>query len=224
MKTVTCFHTASDSYGREKRPLTPLGIVLHSTGANNPSLKRYVQPSEDDPSREELLTLLGVNRYGNHWNRPAVYKSVHYFIGRLASGEVGTVKTLPEHLAAWGVGSGKRGSYNYDPTGHLQIEVCEDNLRDKSYFLACYHAAIALCASLCRRYGWGPEVIVSHKEAHARGYASAHRDIDHWLSAFGLTMDDLRAEVGALLTPPRVPHPFVRPSVRLSETDPKLRD
>lgn len=202
---ITCLHTACDGYGRERKSMTPLGIVLHSTGANNPSLKRYVQPSEDDPKREELLSFLGVNRYGNHWNRPAVYKSVHYFIGQLASGEVGTVKVLPDNIAAWGVGRGKHGSYNYDPTGHLQIEVCEDALRDKSYFYACYRAAVSLCASLCRQYGFEAAAIVSHREAHDRGYASAHRDIDHWLSAFGLTMDDFRREVAAQLAPPRVP-------------------
>ena len=60
------------------RALTPRGIVVHSTGANNPTLKRYVQPHAaqtqgmarllPDPkalTRQELLSLLGVNTGGN---------------------------------------------------------------------------------------------------------------------------------------------------------------
>lgn len=35
------------------------GIMVHSTGANNPWLKRYVGPDDGK---------LGKNQYGNHWN------------------------------------------------------------------------------------------------------------------------------------------------------------
>lgn len=205
MKLLTCLHTSSECYGAKRKTITPVGIVVHSTGANNPTLRRYVQPSPSDARYEELLSAIGVNRYGNHWNRAGVYTAVHYFIGQLASEEVGVVKTLPEEIAAWGVGKGKNGSYNYAPTGHIQFEICEDNLQDKSYFYACYTAATELCADICRRYGWDASVIVSHKEAHARGYASNHRDIDHWLSRYGLSMKDFRSDVNALLSPPRLP-------------------
>ena len=37
------------------------GIMVHSTGANNPELRRYVAP--DDGT-------IGKNQYGNDWNRP----------------------------------------------------------------------------------------------------------------------------------------------------------
>ena len=201
MTLAECLHTQCDCYLSGRSSMTPVGIVLHSTGVNQPYLKRYVQPSEDDPNRAELLAFLGVNRYGNHWNRPEFKKSVHYFIGKNAAGEVSTVRILPEDLAAWGVGRGTKGSYNYDPTGHLQCEICEDALTDKDYFTACYEQAVALCVELCGRYGWEASAIVSHKEAHERGYGSNHGDIDHWLKRWGMTMDDLRAEVTARLTP-----------------------
>ena len=42
------------------RTITPKGIMVHSTGANNPNLKRYVGPDDG---------LLGKNQYNNHWNQ-----------------------------------------------------------------------------------------------------------------------------------------------------------
>lgn len=201
MKIIECMHTQSRCYGKKRQAIKPVGIVVHSTGANNSSIKRYSQPSDNDPNRGELLSLLGVNKYGNHWNRSAVSKAVHYFVGKLADGTVGVVQNLPEDIAAWGSGKGKNGSYNYEPTGHIQFEICEDNLKNKEYFDAVYRAAIELCADICHRYGWKSSVIVSHREAHAKGFASNHSDIDHWLLKFGLTMNDFRNEVEKLLTP-----------------------
>lgn len=39
--------------------MVPRGIMIHSTGADNPNLRRYVQPDDG---------LLGVHPYTNHWN------------------------------------------------------------------------------------------------------------------------------------------------------------
>jgi len=39
------------------KKITPKGIMVHSTGANNPYLRRYVGPDDG---------LLGVNQYNNH--------------------------------------------------------------------------------------------------------------------------------------------------------------
>lgn len=199
MKVITCMHTQSRCYGVKRQYANPIGIVVHSTGANNSSIKRYSQPSNDDPNRAELLTILGTNQYGNHWNRAGVSKAVHYIIGKLADGNVGTVQNLPEDIACWGAGKGKKGSYNYDPVAHIQFEICEDGLKGESYFRAVYKEATELCADICRRHGWDASVIVSHKEAHSKGYGSNHADIDHWLKNFKLTMKDFRAEVQRLL-------------------------
>ncbi len=199
MKIIECIHTDSRCF-KCAQAAKPVGIVVHSTGVNQPALSRYVQPSPDDKNRDELLSRIGRNRYGNHWNRD-VSKAVHYMIGKLADGSVGTVHTLPEEICAWGVGSGKRGSYNYNPTAHIQFEVCEDGLTNESYFKECYNAAVSLCADICRRWGWEASVIVSHKEAYKKGYASSHADIDHWLKRFGLTMNDFRRDADMLLHP-----------------------
>ncbi len=199
MKIIECLHTQNRSFGEKRQDASPVGIVVHSTGANNPNIKRYCQPSDNDVSRDELLSVIGVNKYNNHWNKNSSGKSVHYFIGKLASGSVATVRCLPESISCWGCGKGKNGSYNYDPTSHIQFEICEDSLKDKAYFEGCYKEATELCADICRRYGWDPSVIVSHKEAHTLKYASNHKDIDHWLKNFGLTMDDFRNTVAELL-------------------------
>jgi hypothetical protein len=196
---IECLHTDSRCY-RAAQEAIPVGIVLHSTGANNTALKRYVQPSTDDPARGDLLALIGKNANGNHWNRD-IKKSVHYIIGKRADGLVDAAHILPEEFCAWGVGTGKKGSYNYNPTAHIQVEVCEDALTDEKYFFACYYEAIHLCADICARRGWEADVIVSHKEAYKRGYATNHGDIDHWLKKFGMTMDILRTDVDLLLHP-----------------------
>lgn len=43
------------------KTIKPVGIMVHSTGANTPTLRRYVQPDAGIP---------GSNLYGTHWNQP----------------------------------------------------------------------------------------------------------------------------------------------------------
>ena len=75
------------------RRITPKGIMVHSTGANNPWLKRYVGPDDG---------LLGKNQYNNHWNQPMDREvCVHAFIGKLADGTVATYQTLPWDYRGW---------------------------------------------------------------------------------------------------------------------------
>lgn len=64
-KPLVCMMTQSTCY-RGTRKFTPKGVLWHSTGANNPWLKRYVQPDDNASNRAELLNLLGKNQYGKH--------------------------------------------------------------------------------------------------------------------------------------------------------------
>ena len=180
--------TKNDCY-KANRKMTPKGIVVHSTGVNNPNLKRYVGP---DDGR------VGKNRYGNHWNRGGVSKCVHAFIGKDKDGIVCTYQTLPLDICCWGCGKSKKGSYNYSPA-YLQFEICEDNLKDATYFNKVMKEAQELCARWCKEFNIPVENVVSHKEAHARGYASNHGDIDHWLKKYGSNMDEFRKAVEELL-------------------------
>lgn len=198
MNIITCIHTNSRCYrlkgGTGQYPALPTGIVVHSTGANNPNLKRYVQPSNDDEHYNELIKEIGKNSNNNSWNRE-VYKSVHYFIGKDANGVTRCAFVQPHNIAAWGVGNGSKGSFNYNPTAKIQFEMCEDNLSNADYALSCFSVATDLCVDLCLQYNWNADVIVSHKEAASMGYASSHGDPDNWWKNFGWNMNLFRQGV-----------------------------
>lgn len=189
MEIKQCILTNNDCY-KEAKKIKPVGIVVHSTGANNPALKRYVQPDDG---------LLGVNQYANHWNRSGIEVCVHAFIGKDKNGTVRCYQTLPWDYACWGVGRGSKGSYNYNPTGHIQFEICEDGLDDHAYFNAAFGTAEDLCAELCYQFDLPVESVVSHAEAAKKGYASNHGDPDHWLKKYSWTMDNFRAQVKSRL-------------------------
>ena len=200
-----CILTANDCYkkGTKMTGGKPTGIVVHSTGANNKNLKRYVQPLKSDPDYDAIIADIGKNQYGNDWNRSAKEAGrsvcVHAFIGVNAAGKVETYQTLPFDTCCWGVGSGKKGSYNYNPTARVQFEMCEDGLSDPVYFNAVMKEAQEFCAYLCKKYGFGVDKISSHYESYLAGYGSGHGDPHNWLKPFGKNMDWFRAEVQKLL-------------------------
>ncbi len=173
------------------RKMIPQGIVVHSTGANNPYLKRYVDCEAE----------VGKNKYENHWNTPTPdgrKVCVHAFIGYDKNKAVRVAEILPLDICCWGVGNGKKGSYNYDPP-HIQFEICEDGLTDEAYYRKAFGLAAEYCAHLCQKFGLKAEQIVSHAEAHRRGYGCNHGDPEHWMKNFGENMDNFRKEVDALL-------------------------
>ena len=61
-KPLVCMMTQSTCY-KGTRKFTPKGVLWHSTGANNPTLKRYVQPDDNASNKAELLALIGKNAY-----------------------------------------------------------------------------------------------------------------------------------------------------------------
>ena len=164
---------------------SPAGIIIHSTGANNPNLKRYVNAPE----------ICGENPYRNYFDRADSDVCPHAVIGKDKNGEVKAAKLLPWNVCCWGCGSGSKGSYNYSPA-YIQIEVCEDALNDRTYFEEAFGLAADLCKRLMKNYPTiKPGNIISHKEACARGYASNHGDPEHWLARFGKNMDWFRSLV-----------------------------
>ena len=187
----------------------PTGIVVHSTGANNKTLKRYVQPVAGQSYYDAVIADIGKNKYGNHWNRSADAMGrsvcVHAFIGANAAGKVETYQVLPFDVCCWGVGSGTKGSYNYNPQARVQFEMCEDGLSDATYFNAVMKEAQEFCAFLCKKYGFGVDKISSHLESYLAGYGGNHGDPHNWLKPFGKTMDWFRAEVQKLLDASNAP-------------------
>ena len=183
------------------KKITVKGIMVHSTGANNPNLRRYVGPDDG---------LLGVNQYNNHWNtyHPGGREvCVHGFIGKLKDGTIATYQTLPWDHRGWHAG----GSAN---NTHIGFEICEDGLTDSTYFGKVYQEAVELCAHLCKLYGLTEKDIICHSEGYRKGIASNHGDVMHWFPKHGKSMDTFREAVRLLLAEQDTP----------AETEPETND
>ncbi len=169
--------THNDCY-RKGRHIKPRGVMVHSTGSNNPYIGRYV----DAP---------GLNPSSRHWNQSGVGACVHAFIGKRPDGSVATYKTLPWDCRGWHcAGSGNNT--------HISFEICEDGLSDPGYFRAVYREAVELTAYLCGLYDLDPledGVVICHSEGNKRGIASNHADVMHWFPQYGKSMDTFRKDV-----------------------------
>lgn len=174
--------TKNDCY-KAGRKIQIKGLMLHSTGANNPYISRYVQPDDGQ---------LGKNRHNNDWNRSGVTKCVHAFIGIDTHGKVQTYQTLPWAHRAWGCGG--KGNDT-----HIQVEICEGDLNDRKYFTKVYNAAVKLFAHLATFYNLKYTDIIDHSEAHKLGLASNHGDVMHWFPKHGKSMKTFRLDVKAAM-------------------------
>ena len=204
------------------------GVLWHSTGANNKNVKRYVQPSKDDPKYDELIALLGKNQYNNSWNNTTRKVGMNAFIGAIASGEVETVQTMPWDWRPWGCGSGSKGSCN---NGWIQFEICEDGLTDKTYFNKVYKEACELTAYMCKMFNLDPlgttkngsvtvPVIICHADSNRLGLGSNHGDVLHWFKKHSKTMEDVRNDVWKLMNAgsPVVSVPAPAPEINTSSS------
>ncbi len=137
------------------------GIMVHSTGANNPNLRRYVGPDDG---------LLGVNQYNNHWNqdRPDGRQvCVHAFIGKLKDGSIATYQTLPWNHRGWHAGGDANNT-------HIGFEICEDGLTTPRILMRSIKKRWSYVHTFIRsinstrwlRYDFG------HYEGYQRGIAS----------------------------------------------------
>lgn len=181
MNLHSCILTGNDCY-KANRWIKPAGVMIHSTGCENPNLRRYVQPDDG---------LLGTNPNGNDWNRGGVGACVHAFIGKLADGTIATYQTLPWTMRGWHCGDEGNNT-------HISFEICEDGLEDEDYFRAVYREAVELTAYLCKEYGLDPledGAVICHQEGYQRGIASNHGDVLHWFPRHGKSMDDFRQDV-----------------------------
>lgn len=200
------FLTKNDCYKAGKK-ITVKKLMLHSTGANNPKLSRYVDADE-----------LGTPS-SSHWNTATPggrQVCVHAFIGLDKKGGIATYQTLPWNYRGWHAG----GSANDD---HIGVEICEDDLKDADYFKAVYEEAVELFAYLCKKYDLTEKDIDTHSEGYKKGIASNHADVMHWFPKHGKSMDTFRADVkkelkGSTTTSTPVT-PSVTPVVKPSVSD-----
>lgn len=186
----------------------PTGIVVHSTDPASKVISRFVQPAPnqmygmtingENATADEMLAVLGKNKYSNDWNRSGKEVAVHAFVGELANGSLAVCQTLDWTMPCWGAGSGKNGSYNGCYNGkpkeplYIQFEMIEDEktATDHTYCKNVTDLAIELCADLMKLFPTIKlENVVSHKEAHARGYATDHGDPESWWKRHSTGMD-----------------------------------
>ena len=204
---LVCMQTNSTCY-KGTSTMTVKGVLWHSTGANNKTIKRYVQPSENDPNYSTLIAKIGKNTGGNDWNHISMQAGLNAWVGTLADGSVATVQTMPWNYKPWGCGSGSRGSCN---SGWIQWEICEDNLSDPNYFAQIYKESCELTAYLCSLYGLNPKgsvnyngitvpVILCHQDSYQLGLGTNHGDVYHWFKKYGKDMNSVREDVAALLS------------------------
>lgn len=175
--------THNDGY-KQNGKLAPKGIVLHSTA----------MPGFD------------ADAVFNNFDRPGRGASIHGCIDDRCF-----IQTMPFTQRAGHVGSGAKGTLN---ATHIGIELCEptgitynsagsaivEYDPPDDYFPAIWDKAVTVFAVICAEYGLDPEgdgIILSHAEAHARGYGSNHADVGHWFRWENVTMDDFRAAVKA---------------------------
>lgn len=176
-----------------KRIITVLGMYLHSIGC---------------PCEKAQNIINNENQSG----AGAAVQAVIQHDGQVLEG-------LPVDPASktairnWHCGSGSKGSGN---NTHIGVEMCEpatikytggsswvevgDGSNTKAVVLANYKNAVEYFALRCKQFGLDPledGVVISHKEGHARGYASNHGDPEHLWKPFGLTMDQFRKDVRA---------------------------
>lgn len=203
---IECMMTQSTCY-QGTYNMSVKGVLWHSTGANNPNLARYVQPDDNASNKEELLKLIGKNKYRNDWNHIYRQAGLNAWIGKLADGTIATVQTLPWTFRPWGCGTGRYGSCN---DGWIQFEICEDGLNDINYFNQVYKEACELTAFLCKKFSINPRgsvilngirvpTILCHADSYRYGLGSNHGDVLHWFPRFGKNMDTIRDDVEALM-------------------------
>lgn len=189
-KTMTkspCYQTG--------RKITVKGMYLHSIGC---------------PCEKAQNIINNENQSG----AGAAVQAVIQHDGQVLEG----LPVYPESKTAirnWHCGSGSKGSGN---DTHIGVEMCEpatikytggsswvevgDGSNTKAVVLANYKNAVEYFALRCKQFGLDPlkdGVVISHKEGHTRGYASNHGDPEHLWKPFGLTMDQFRKDVRAMM-------------------------
>lgn len=200
MNLIQCWATKNACWNTGLRLQKVRGIMWHSTGANNPNLKRYVQPVPGCKDYEKLLGILGENKNRNDFctvpypgNRAVC---PHAFIGKDAKGDIRTAQIIPWEYQGWHAGGSANSSY-------IGFEICEDGLKDFQYLSKVYREAVELSAFLCDLYDLDPlddGVIICHAEGHKRGIASNHADVLHWFGRHGITMEQVRKDVKAAMS------------------------
>lgn len=221
MNLIKCYQTNSTWYKGARVGSKPVGVLWHDTAAGNPSLKRYVQPYETDANYNEMMALLGKNKYNNDWNHIEHEAGLNAWIGLLADGSMATIQAGGWDKHPWGCGGGNKGSCNgyikkdgkttWTNEHWIQFEICDDGYKDEAYFKRAYKEACEFTAYICELYGIDPNgtvtyngvtvpTILCHADSYKLGLGGNHGDIYSWFKKFGYDMTNVRKDVAALMS------------------------
>lgn len=143
--------------------------------------------------------------FRDRWNNATVAKAVHAFLD-----DKEVIECLPETREAWHVGTSTGNRY------YFGFEICEDKDHSEEYFLKAYKNAIEYTAVMVKRLGLSASDVLSHKEAHAKGFASNHGDPEHWFNKFGYDMNKFRGDLQKELNGEVKPvEPVVRDGIKV---------
>ena len=220
MNLIKCYQTHSTWYKGARAGSKPVGVLWHDTAAGNPSIKRYVQPYETDANYNEMIALLGKNKYKNDWNHIEHEAGLNAWIGLLADGSMATVQAGEWDKHPWGCGGGNKGSCNgyikkdgkttWVDQHWIQFECCDDGYKDEAYFKRAYKEACEFTAYICELYDIDPlgtvmfngvevPTILCHADSYKLGLGGNHGDIYSWFKKFGYDMTNVRKDVAALM-------------------------
>lgn len=190
---VVEYATENGAY-RANRNFKPDGDVNHSFGCAQPNIS---------------VAFRIMNKSSAGWG-------VNAILGNFHTGEGEIHLTLPWDAKKktcrrpWGVGSGKKGSWNnsriqwevLEPSGHTYAGgtmIGYDVAKNQGYFDRMWKMLVCWNVYVAEMFGFGPDTINDHAESYRAGMGGNHADMGQWLPKHGKSMDALRAEVKAIL-------------------------
>ena len=170
------------------RNIAPVGDVNHSFGCAQPNV-------------EVAFSIMDKDSAG--W-------AVNAILGDFHKGEGRILLTMPYKRRPWGVGSGKKGSWNnsriqwevLEPSGHTYAGgtmIGYDAEKNQGYFDRMWKMLVCWNVYVAHKLGFAADTINDHAESYRAGMGGNHADMGQWLPKHGKNMDCLRAEVRAIL-------------------------
>lgn len=190
LNIIQNYLTKSSCYNSGKR-ITPNSIQLHTIGT----------------AQDEAQAL------ADYWDQPNIQACVHYCVDAKEAGKV--LQFLPDNYKSW-------ADAGYGNSNSITVELMESDCMRygsganftvsnsetfKKNILTAYNTAVEFFAMKCKEYGWNPEEVMSnglhrvysHDEGRQLGLSSSHVDPTHVWGKLGLTMDQFRKDVKAMM-------------------------
>ena len=164
--------TNSTAWAKGIKKMTPKGIIIHSSGFEQPYLWYFIQPSNSNPNKSQILNTIGVNKKHTDYNHTRRLINYHYWIGKDSNNNIQTIKAFPNDFKI--------------KDNYIHICLLEDDLNDKKYALQIVSELIQLCVHLCKEFHWNENNVLGHSEI------SSLPDANYWLKKYGYDIDTIR--------------------------------